>query len=560
MSNVSPPTLANGITVNHRQPLFRNKNKHKKHSYLSLGKDFYVETTVEFFPDARLVLFNKALAQQLNLILPSSNQHIEQLIIKHCAWFKAKQINNHSTRMTQTFFSTRYQDSDDKSEGSALGDGRAIWIDEIITTDSSGHIQYLDVVLKGTGATDLAWLNHPRESHKDGQVSLTEAVHEYLYSDAAIKNGINAAGILAVIELPFLRKVDNDKAAIVVRIGNHLRFSHYCYFADNATQLKKIFEYGLKRDMGLPLSHPITLNDVQQYLDFIILNLSADAAVYFDIHAVHGSPTFGNITSNGGTIDFATFVYTDAHHNNYSYMSEGANQLGGEWGQTEQFFNLFSNLIKTLKKSHFDFAADIMPVEYFLKQFNRHFEHVLTQRWLLMLGLSKQDITALSYPTREYFYDIVKLLYEQEGLKKIRFNKRKIRLAAFEPRKILSGTMRYIENFDNDRLIWTQLFSVERKWGTYNFTSAKPYIGAYRTAVLKIINELNASSKHLDNWQQQSIQKTPAKRNEPGADFFYDSERHFASKDVLQKINTGILTWHKISEVAAISALKLTDQ
>ncbi len=49
---------------------------------------------------------------------------------------------------------------------------------------------------------------------------------------AAETNGISAVGVLVVIELPFYHEVGNEKAAIVVRVSNHLRFAHYCYFLD----------------------------------------------------------------------------------------------------------------------------------------------------------------------------------------------------------------------------------------------------------------------------------------------------------------------------------------
>jgi len=531
------------------------------HSFRSLGPDYSIDIEVEHVPDSRLVLFNKDLAQQLNLYLPESEQQVEKIMLENFAWFKhdnqdPKRVKSDTVK---TFFSTRYQDSDDKSEGSALGDGRAIWVGEIINELESGQLQYFDFVLKGTGATELAWLNHPRESHKDGQLGLTEAVHEYIYSLAAKKNGINAVGVLAVIELPFLRKVDNEKAAIVVRVGNHLRFAHYCYFTDNAEQLKKLFEYGLKRDMGLPLTHSVSAQDIPNYLEFIVTNLASDAAIYFDVHAVHGSPTFGNITSCGGAIDFATFVYTDAHHGNYSYMSKGVNLLGGVWGQTEQFFNLFSLLVDSLKNSRFEHEAGIMPVEYYLESFNERFEQLLTSRWLIRLGLSEQEIDSLSIDNKEYFYDNVKLIYQLNGLKKIKFNQGKVIMAAFEPRKILSETAGHIEHFDNLRLIWEQLFKVNRSWGTYKLIDAKPYIKAYQQSIINIVDELKASKQVLAQWQQRSKAINLSARNEPGADFFYHSERFFASKDVLKKINCGNIKWLEISEAAELSTLKLAD-
>mgnify|MGYP000008050315 FL=1 len=547
---------------------FAGKERHSintitqgNHSFRSLGDDYSIEIDVEFVPNSRLVLFNKDLARQLNLQLPKSDQDIERIMLENFAWFKHdnQNVSRIKSNIIKTFFSTRYQDSDDKFEGSALGDGRAIWVGEIINKLESGHLQYIDIVLKGTGATELAWLNHPKESHKDGQVGLTEAVHEYIYSLAAKKNGINAVGVLAIIELPFLRKVDNERAAIVVRAGNHLRFAHYCYFTDNAEQLKKLFEYGLKRDMGLPLTQSISPQDIPDYLELIVTNLASDAAIYFDVHAVHGSPTFGNLTSCGGAIDFATFVYTDAHHGNYSYMSGGANLLGGVWGQTEQFFNLFSLLVDSLKNSRFEYEAGIKPVEYFLESFNEKFEQVLTFRWLKRIGLSAPQIDCLSIENKECFYDNVKLIYELNGSKKIKFKQGKVMLAAFEPRKILSETAGHIKNFDNLAVIWEKLFKVNRNWGTYKLIDAKPYIKSYQQSVINIVHELKASKEDIAQWQQRSRAINLSERNEPGADFFYNSERFFASKDVLKKINGGNIAWPEISEAAELSTLKLAD-
>lgn len=70
----------------------------------------------------------------------------------------------------------------------------------------------------------------------------------------------------------------------------------------------------------MSLKHSVSIKDVHDYLDFIVTQLASDAAIYFDIHGVHGAPTF-----------------IDAHHGSYSYMPAGANRLGDERGQTEHF-------------------------------------------------------------------------------------------------------------------------------------------------------------------------------------------------------------------------------
>lgn len=532
------------------------------HSYRSLGPEYFLDIHVEQVPGARLVLFNQGLATELNLSVPERDEELERMVLENFAWFKCTDQQRGlitGNKTVKTYFATRYQDSDDKSEGNALGDGRAIWVGEIVSEPQPGCFRYWDVVLKGTGATPLAWFNHPRQSHRDGMASMTEVVHEYIYSSAARKNGINTAGVLAVIELPFYRESDNEKAAIIVRVGNHLRFAHFLYFSDSPALLKKIFEYALKRDMGFSLDHPITADDVRNYLDLVVTQLAENAAVYFDVHAVHGSPTFGNKTSCGGSIDMATFVFPDAHHANYSYMSEGANLLGGVNGQTEQFFNLFSQLVKTLKKSGFEHQTEILPVEYFHRRFRNRFEEVLTNRWLKRVGLSDQEIDALSLPAKERFYDIVKSIYEATGSKRIRLTKGKVYMAAFEPRKILSGTADCFECLDAVVSVWVKLFKVNRKWGTYTLSDAKPYIVEYRKAIMGIFNELKASKENVAVWKRRSKEIMLSERHEPGADFFYDSERFLASEDVLQLIRQGNASWREISQVAETSTLRFVD-
>ncbi|NOQ76946.1 MAG: hypothetical protein GQ475_03980 [Methylococcaceae bacterium] len=546
---------------NEQQAVSLSKISDGKHSFLTIGTGYSIDIDVEHVPHSQLVLFNKDLAQQLNLDLPESDEETEQLILDNFAWFKFddQDTNRSKNPITKTYFATRYQDSDDKSEGSALGDGRAVWVGELIKQLTPDHLQYLDVALKGTGITPLAWLNHPKKNHRDGQLGLTEAVHEYIYSSAAKTHGISTAGVLAVIKLPFIREVSNENAAIIIRVGNHLRFAHYQYFSDNPEQLKSIFEYGLRRDLGLSLTHTVKAIDVRNYLDLIVSNLASDAAIYFDTHSVHGSPTFGNITSCGGTLDFATFVFTDAHHSNYSYMSGGENLLGGEWGQTEQFFNLFSSLVIALKNSQFDYQTEIMPVEYFLRQFNNKVEQILTHRWLSRIGLSQQEINRLCLDNKERFYENVKSIYELTGSKRFKVNQGKVFMAAFEPRKILSGTAECIENFNDVKITWKKLFKVNRNWGSYNLNQAKPHINAYQKSVISIVNELKASKELIEIWQQQSKEIRLSERNEPGTDFFYDSERFFASKEVLHQINSGNIPWRKISETADTSMSELVD-
>ncbi len=179
---------------------------------------------------------------------------------------------------------------------------------------------------------------------------------------------------------------------------------------------------------------------------------------------------------------------------------------------------------------------------------------------MLRLGLSLGEIASLSVDNKECFYETVKMLYEQQSSKKIKFKTGKVFMAAFEPRKILSATACFIEKFDDITVIWENLFKVERIWGTYKLVDAKPYIKAYQKAVINIVEELKTSSADIAVWQQRSEDIGLSERNEPGTDFFYDSERFFASDVVVQKIKVGDCSWRKISEVADKLTTRLADR
>ena len=535
------------------------------HSFKALGSGFYVQVPLRRLSGARLVLFNHPLADSLGLALSAPSADIEQWALDAFAWFKAGQNPDHAalnSAETRTFFATRYQDADDKGAGSALGDGRTVWAGEIPVTASGQPVRYVDLTIKGIGVTPLAWLNHPKPSHRDGLLGMTEAVHEYLYSLAAIGNGLDAVAPLAVIELPFMRPATGDRAALLVRAGNHLRFAHYRQFASQPQRLERLFEYGLKRDLGLPLTHAVSHQEVRDYLELIVNNLAHEAAVYYDLHAVHGAPTFGNRTSSGGSIDLATFVYLDAHHGEYRYMPGGAYRLGGAWGQREQLFVLFSDLVKRLRQSDFKHAATLAPERVYWGQFRDALEHHLTRRWLARLGLAENEIAALSTMVRRRFHRSVSALYEAQGTRKIKLNRGRTRMAAFEPRRVLAGTARHLERLDDLEFVWAELFRVERHWATLNLAQAQPYISDYAEAVKSIVAELDDTGAIVKVWQNRTLRQRQrlAERRAGGADFFYDSERFLCAKPILELIQNGQTGWPEISRVAAEAAEHRVDQ
>ena len=237
---------------------------------------------------------------------------------------------------------TRYLDSKEKKPGEALGDGHAVWSGEIINTLPDGKLAYIDIILKGIGQTPLAWTNHDNPEHSDGLQTTNEAVHSYLMSEINWRNNLDSTIDLAVIEIP-IKKIEKrsgefTKCAITVRVGAQTRLAHLSYWADDYPHFKKIRDFVVKRDLGLKLDFEISTKHIQEYLEKLTDNLADEVARYFDLNAVHGSPTMGNRTTRGSTIDLGTFRYLDAHHIDYRYLVQKLS-LGGEFGQVQQFKN-----------------------------------------------------------------------------------------------------------------------------------------------------------------------------------------------------------------------------
>src|SRR5690606_28387185 len=156
----------------------------------------------------------------------------------------------------------------------------------------------------------------------------------------------------------------------------------------------------------------------------------------------------------------------------YSYMPGNKYFLGGRWGQHEQLFTLFSDLMKLICKSQFKYANEISSERLFWEKFRDTMDRTLTHRWLKRLGLAESEISALSGDAKNRCHNIVKANYEAQGTKKIKHNRRRSVIAAFEPRKVLSRTAQHLDKFNDINFIWENLFRVHRNWGSLNRSQA----------------------------------------------------------------------------------------
>ncbi len=474
------------------------------HSYLTLGPEYSVPLSVKPAPNARLVLFNPSAAQHLGLALPEDPKALEKLILDHFAF----QIDpeGHSPHK---LFATRYQDSNSKAPGEALGDGRAAWSGEIRLPQANGKTAYVDVVIKGIGQTPLAWTNHPDKDHSDGLQSIEEAVHSFVMSEANFRNQLDSTVDLAVIQI--------GKAAITVRVGNQTRVAHPRYFSDNPAEFKKIFEYTVRRDLGLALDASVGKAEVQNYLKNFAENLGEEAARYFDLHAVHASPTQGNRTTQGSTIDMGTFRYLDAHHGEYDYLFEQLKLSG----QTDQMRDYISSLKRIMTQAKYPHAIDDAETAKLKDLFLKTAQAKMTEHWLTRLGLSPEDVTKLPLSAKRNLFEAVMRLASAEGHNKASLGKKSIVPAAFDVRKILKGTIEVLAlpSVEQDAA-WKKLFENERSWNTLDRYAtqreeAREYINAVKALYLEArLNQ--AASRGPQEWIARAHRVGAVTRAEPG--------------------------------------------
>ncbi|WP_413582737.1 protein adenylyltransferase SelO family protein [Bdellovibrio sp. HCB288] len=499
-----------------------------QHSLRSLGKEFYVDVPVAPIQGARLILFNADAAKRLGLEVPADPAVLEKVILDNFALF----VNPENP--TKHMMATYYQDSGRKGPGEANGDGRAVWTGESKLGNGS-----VDFVLKGIGVTPLAWTNHPESGHKDGLQAVGEAVHSFVHSEANFKNGLDSTVDLAVIEIPLQKenkytgKMEN--ATITLRAGDQFRVAHLAYHSDNISNQKKFFNYIMDREFRV--------KDPVEYFRQFTLNLSEEAARMYDLHAVHGSPTLGNRSLRGSTIDMGTFRYLDANHGEYSYLF---NRMFHR-KQKEQMRSYIRNNLDFLLSTGV-IAREQYPTISAMgdRLFDDTYKETLTKLWLGRLGLNEMQMAKIGPEIRSRFYLDVFRLYEESANTKTTLAGQEIKPAAIDVRQIFKNILAHLsEGGDLNKLT-----PVKRPW----MNSDRSYLYRdFKDTAAYIIRSLDLSK---DEWRELYLRNQKANasvREVPTDDLFFQKEKVIT--EMIEKKKSYV----EISKVAMDSVNDLVD-
>ena len=188
-----------------------------------------------------------------------------------------------------------------------LGDGRAMLLGEIKTTDGAGW----EVQIKGAGRT-------PYSRGGDGRAVLRSSIREYLCSEAMHALGIPTTRALAIVgsDEPVYRE-DEETGAIVTRLApSFVRFGSFevFYYRNQIEPIKQLADYVIAR------YYPelATLADpYPEFLRQVTLRTADLMAQWQAVGFSHGVMNTDNMSILGLTLDYGPFGFLDAFDPGY---------------------------------------------------------------------------------------------------------------------------------------------------------------------------------------------------------------------------------------------------
>ena len=177
-----------------------------------------------------------------------------------------------------------------------LGDGRAISLGEILTSDK----RRLEIQTKGSGKTPFSRMG-------DGKAVIRSSVREYLCSEAMHGLKIPTSRVLAIIigEDEVYREI-TENAAIIARVfPTNIRFGHFemCYHFNRKDVLNDLIEY-TRHTFFEGVS-------VEEMLGQIIDKAAMLIAHWQTVGFCHGVMNTDNMSIMGITIDYGPFGFLE---------------------------------------------------------------------------------------------------------------------------------------------------------------------------------------------------------------------------------------------------------
>lgn len=275
-----------------------NKTWNFENSYSHLPQKLFTEQVPEPAKNPKLVILNKALAEELGLDV----QYLESSGLSVLA---GNSIPEGAFPLAQAYAGHQY------GYFTMLGDGRAILIGEHITPKG----ERFDIQLKGSGRT-------PYSRGGDGKATLGPMLREYIISEAMHKLGIPTTRSLAVVTTGenILREKMLPGAVLTRIASSHIRVGTFQYMSHygNIEDLRLLADYTILRH------YPEFISDNDKYILFLKGVVSRQAkliAKWQLVGFVHGVMNTDNMLISGETIDYGPCAFMDTYNPNTVFSS-----------------------------------------------------------------------------------------------------------------------------------------------------------------------------------------------------------------------------------------------
>jgi len=261
-------------------------------SYAQLPAHFYARLPPTAVAAPRLIRFNNALAEELNLPLTHlSDEELARL-------FAGNQALPGAEPMAMAYAGHQFGHFVPQ-----LGDGRAILLGEVV--DRNGLRR--DLQLKGSGRT-------PYSRNGDGRAALGPVLREYIVSEAMQALGVpTTRALAAVLTGERIYREQPVAGAVLTRVAaSHVRVGTYEYFAarDDQEAIRRLADYVIERHYPAARDSP---RPFLALLEAVIARQASLVARWLQIGFIHGVMNTDNMAVSGETIDFGPCAFMESY-------------------------------------------------------------------------------------------------------------------------------------------------------------------------------------------------------------------------------------------------------
>jgi uncharacterized protein YdiU (UPF0061 family) len=268
--------------------------------YVDLGERFYARTTPAPVSDPALVIYNRALGDELGLAGTCLDGPGSAAI------FAGNQVPAGAAPLAMAYAGHQFGHFVPQ-----LGDGRALLLGQLGRADGSR----VDMHLKGSGQTAFS-------RGGDGRSALGPVLREYLVSEAMAALGVPTTRALAAVTTgeEVARQQLLPGAVITRTATSFVRVGTFEYFAssDDLDAVKILADYVIVHNYPACRDEP---NSYTAWLEAIIDRQAALIAQWMQFGFIHGVMNTDNMSIAGETIDYGPCAFMDEYAHDQVYSS-----------------------------------------------------------------------------------------------------------------------------------------------------------------------------------------------------------------------------------------------